>query len=333
MRKLTSLLITASVMISFALSREHVSNAKPLVPSGLKNLYVTSLVMDSQKNLYAGTFGGVFKTAMANPNATANWEDFNNGFPANAVATLDVRALAVSDNLIYAGAWGGGVFQSSLGAANWTQIGALPGKGGLGDLHVHSLKLDSGGNLWATTSNGIFRRKKGDFTWIEVTKGLGNLNVKSLVFDSQGDAYAATWGAGVFKSTAGSPWTSFNTGLKEINVFHLTTDTPGTYIYAATQSGVFRIASTSKTWTAYNTGLTDPSVKAIAVDSMGNLFAATVGGVMKSGIPNSNWTIYHPEITNPDVNTLFIDPAGNLFAGTSGSGVFKIPLTSWTGFS
>jgi ligand-binding sensor domain-containing protein len=333
MRKLTSLLITALVMGSFTFSRAHVSNAKPPVPGGLKNPYVTSLVMDSQKNLYAGTFGGVFRTPTLSSGSTAAWVDFNGGLQGIA-PTLDVRALAVSENFIYAGTWGRGVFQSSFGNANWGPIGGISGTGELGDLHVQSLKLDSVGNLWATTPNGIFRRNlKTDSKWTNASKGLNNLNVKSLALDSQGYAYAATWGSGVFKSTGGSQWAPYNTGLNGSHVFHVTTDAPGTYIYASTQTGVYRIASSSKSWIPYNTGLTDLSVKAIAVDSMGNLFGATTGGVIRSGIPTSNWTIYHPEIMNPDVNTLFIDSLGNLYAGTSGSGVFKIPLASWMVFS
>src|SRR6266849_4029201 len=76
------------------------------------------LVVDPQTptTLYAGTPGGVFKSA----NGGESWNPVNTGLSSSSVRALAIDPLTPAT--LYAGTNGGGVFQSTTSGGSWTAV-------------------------------------------------------------------------------------------------------------------------------------------------------------------------------------------------------------------
>jgi photosystem II stability/assembly factor-like uncharacterized protein len=79
------------------------------INSGLKNLYVWSLGISTDKNgkrvLFAGTEGGIYYS----PSYGKKWTPANVG-----LTNLNIRSIAVTDKYIFVGTWGDGVWRRPL---------------------------------------------------------------------------------------------------------------------------------------------------------------------------------------------------------------------------
>jgi photosystem II stability/assembly factor-like uncharacterized protein len=116
----------------------------------------------------------------------------------------NVRAIAQSPAnplLMWAGAFGWGVFKSSDGGATWVDK-----RTGMANAYVRSLVALSDSTVFAGTNDGIFKSTNGGLTW-SLSHATPN-SVRSLAYDqSAGAVYAATYGSGLFKSTnEGGTW-------------------------------------------------------------------------------------------------------------------------------
>ena len=271
---------------------------------------VTCLV-NSGKNIFAGTLGGVFLST----NGTT-WTPVNTGLGLNT----PVVSFAVSPNRtgganLFIGTYPSDVFLSTDNGTSWTEVA---NSGLTEDTVALSLAVSSnetgGTNLFA---------------------GTGQNN----------EFYIGSRGEGVYLSTNnGTSWTSINTGLTNPSVTALavsSNETGGTNLFAGTNGGVFLSTNNGTSWTAINTGLTNPNVTAFAVSSNEtggtNLFAGTNGGVFLSTNNGTNWTAVNTGLGADTIIVSFaVSPNGtggaNLFVGTSPDGVFLSTNngTSWT---
>jgi photosystem II stability/assembly factor-like uncharacterized protein len=232
---------------------------------------------------------------------------------------------------LYAGAWGGGVFKSTNGGANWSAFNS-----GLTDTDVQALAIDptTPTTLYAGTwGGGVFKSTNGGANWSEVNTGLTAAYVAALAIDpaTPTTLYAGTQGGGVFQSTdGGGNWSEANTGLPGLSVDDLAIDpTTVTTVYVAMSGGVFRSANGGGNWSAANTGLPGSSVNDLAIDpaTPTTLYAGTyAGGVFKSTNSGGNWSEANTGLTHMKVGALAIDPATptTLYAGTQGGGVFDM---------
>ena len=79
------------------------------VRNGLKNLYVWSLGISTDKNgrsiLFAGTEGGIYYS----PSNGKKWTSANAG-----LTNLNIRSIAVTDKYVFVGTWGDGVWRRPL---------------------------------------------------------------------------------------------------------------------------------------------------------------------------------------------------------------------------
>ena len=142
---------------------------------------------------------GLFKTT----DAGNTWDKFD--YPGQYVT-----ALAISPNdskMIFAGT-NDGVFQSSDGAASWTQINQYKG------IDVMALAFDTDGNLYASTElSGLAKSSDLGQTWQSINRAPDSLTTTSMVVDSENKllyvaGYAAPQGyQEVFKGDInGSNW-------------------------------------------------------------------------------------------------------------------------------
>ncbi len=140
--------------------------------------------------LYAGTYGGVFKST----DFGGTWAAANAG-----LTNLNVNALAIDPTTpatLYTGTYGG-VFKSTDFGATWAAANA-----GLTSLSVATLALDprSPATLFAGTSGGVFKSTNSGGTWTATNAGLTNLNISALALDPIGTTILY---AGI---AAGSVW-------------------------------------------------------------------------------------------------------------------------------
>ncbi|MCB2203189.1 family 16 glycosylhydrolase [bacterium] len=94
--------------------------------------------------IYLGGSSGIFRSQQDN----ADWTAVNEG-----LLNMDVRALCVDHDTVYAGTNGGGVFMSLNHADSWTEI-----NDGLCDPDITALCSDGNGYLYAgTRTKGVYR--------------------------------------------------------------------------------------------------------------------------------------------------------------------------------
>ncbi len=119
--------------------------------------------------LYAGTFGGVFKTT----NGGGKWVSSSSGFTSNpSIQTLALDP--VTSTTLYAGTGSKGVYKSTDGGAHWT-----PMNGGLTILNVQALLVDpqNPATVYAGTENfgfnpSLFKSTNGGVNWSVLGGGL-----------------------------------------------------------------------------------------------------------------------------------------------------------------
>ncbi|HMZ18140.1 MAG TPA: BACON domain-containing carbohydrate-binding protein, partial [Blastocatellia bacterium] len=306
----------------------------------------------SGTNLFAGTYGGVFRST----DNGSTWTAVNNG-----LTHTYINALTVSGTTLFAGTdYGGGVFRSADNGSTWTAVNngltassvyALTvsgstlfagtddgmfrstdngatwtvGNNGLTATRVFALVV-SGSTLFAgTDGGGVFRSADNGANWIAVNKGLTSTSVNALEV-SGSTLFAGTGGGGVFRSTDnGANWTPVNSGLADSYIYALTVS--GTSLFAGTSgSGVYRSTDNGDGWIQVNKGLPNSSVNALKV-SGSTLFTGTfLGGVYVSTNNGQSWTMVNNGLTHPTVLS-FVVSGTKLFAGTRGSGVFVADLT------
>lgn len=232
----------------------------------------------------------------------------------------DVRSLAVSGSIIYAGVDGRGVWFTGNKGENFTCISDTSFKGN----QVWSLSI-SGMGFFAGTDQGVFRYTGGT-RWIQSNTGMPiqNPDVRALAV-SDGYLIAGTYvsydtrpqyhGGVLFSPNNGESWTVSE--LAPVAVFSLAVS--GNHIFAGSGLGFFYSTDYGISWTAANTGLTNNDVISLGI-SGGSLFAGTGGGVFRSTLDGTDWTEANNGLTN--LSTLAFTTFGTfLFAGTNG-GVF-----------
>lgn len=96
----------------------------------------------------------------------------------------------------------------------------------------------------------------------------------------------------------------------EVNALVSTSN--GAVLAGTTGGGVFRSTDNGKNWTTKNNGLNNLEVKALAINSAGELLAGTADGVYKSINNAESWTKL---IGGINVNALAINSSGEIFAG------------------
>jgi hypothetical protein len=305
--------------------------------SGFGGEYANSLVCDNSGNLYAGgwftTAGEVSANYIAEWNGSV-WSALGSGASVSFDGVnLDVTSLSCdsSGNLYVGGdfSYAGGLRVNSVAKWNgnaWSAIGQGCGDVYGGDYSVtEALARDISGNIYAggdfatdggVTVNGI--AEWNGTTWTPLSSGVGGYEepwVAAIAFDSSGNLYAG----GCFTTAGGIPANN----IAEWN---------GT------------------TWLALGAGVSGEgiytSVKALAFDSVGNLYAGgdftNAGGVSANFIAKWNgsvWTSLGSGLIGQGfayngVNALVFDISGNLYAGgnfTNAGGVPANNIAKWNG--
>jgi ligand-binding sensor domain-containing protein len=190
----------------------------------LTDLNVSSIVINSNGDIFAGTYsGGVY---LSTDNGD-EWTQINTGF-----TNLEIRSLVIdssdnifagnilgvykssnngnnwikmglnevvstfavnSQNYIFAADFGGNVYKSTDSGISWTQNYVAP--------YVQTLLINSNDYVFAgTLTDGVYYSKNNGANWFPINSGLNNLDVRSLILNSQDELIAGTESGGVYRS-------------------------------------------------------------------------------------------------------------------------------------
>jgi photosystem II stability/assembly factor-like uncharacterized protein len=253
---------------------------------------------------------------------------------------------------MYAGTWGGGVYKSVDGGANWQ-----PSSSGLIDYYIQSLAIDpkTPSTIYAGLyGDGVYKSIDGGESWNPTGPGL---NSNPIVYDIQVDpqnpnilyagtrsltpVFAPPYGGGAYKSIdGGNTWMAINNGLAEDWVYSLAIDpsTPSTVYAALHTAGVSKTTDRGVTWNSINAGVDDTSGRSVVVDP---LHPQTVylgvwhgGGVYKTTNGGSSWQAVQNGLSGVKIYKLIKDPIDtNIIYAVNARGIVKSSNAggSWSG--
>ncbi len=210
-----------------------------VINNGMNADYIWDLE-NNQDILYAATERGIYYST-DNGNS---WSEFG-------LKNSDVRSIDFdSENNLYAGVWGEGVFKYVKASSSWSDV-----SDGLGNLSVQAVLVDAADNVFAGTfGGGIYKSSDGGQTWTE-----SNIEYKfiwSLAEDpnNHNKLYAGTYGGGMYGSISnGGTWSRKNSGLSSKYVYSIAVDPDGKLFISTWSGGVYYSDNYGSSWT--NLGL------------------------------------------------------------------------------
>lgn len=291
-------------------------DAWELATTGLADLNILSLGVDSEDNLYAGAFG-IFRSN----NNGDDWIAAYTGITANRVFSIDSNQegdlFALAD----------GVYRSLDNGDTWIRVNEDV-KGATfqsilvhtnGDVYVPN--YDSIGSLYRSTDNGD--------TWEELLLNSHHIIPYDMAVNQEGDIFVVGEMAGVLRSIDnGVTWTQVING---IDCDHITTialnDTGCIFIGSRLCDILYRSMDNGDTWIPVMNGIDPPiGITSIAFNSLSTIFAGTESNVVYRSMDNGNsWEGLTMDIIDPHpfITDIVIDGNDNLYASSYVDGVFQ----------
>jgi len=249
------------------------------------------------------------------------------------VFSLAVTSNALGSPVMYAGAFGSGVFRSEDLGANWERSNN-------GIIYGYTLSVVAKGDtvLAGTRAAGMYRSIDGGQSWEEVTNGLYSNDIINSVAvvnsqSAQPIFFAAVAGVSVHRSSdGGASW--FPTGSPPcltVTQIHVVSRIVGLQpvLVGNFPDGIYFSTDLGQSWTISNNGLGDLNIWAFASytsnDGTTRVFASANDSLIYAcSDMGQNWI---PTSLRAMTRSLLVAPAPGsttyLFAGTLSDGVFR----------
>lgn len=286
------------------------NNGESWSNTNMPNSFVTGIVIDQFKRVYAATGGGggIYVTT----NNGLNWIQKNNGLPV----PIQIRTicLTAAGELFIGSASGNNlcVHKSTDYAESWfpsTLINAYPD-------HIVSY---SNYIYSASYGLGVYRSTNSGLNWQQVNIGLTNLKINRL-FASNSQVLAAS-DSGVFRSTNnGDSWSKIGFNDKRITEVNMISG--GTILAAVTGESVYRTTNNGAVWLNSSIGFNSGAIMSIAINNSSIYAGLGYNGLMKSTDNGNSWTRLYGGFKGSTCELVYSAPNGYLFA-QSDSGLFR----------
>ena len=233
---------------------------------------VSSLVMDNDENIYAGTiWGGAYRS-----NNGETWEPINNGLD-----DPDVRTLALDhDGNLYAGTFSA-ISKSTDKGDTWTTCFSQEQS-----VQCSTIVVNSRNMLFAgTIAFGALRSTNNGQTWTQIYNGM-KLAVDHIFINNQDELFAVTAGSDLYKSTNdGNNWSLVKANMGISNIFLLSDkDILASVDRNHEDIGVYLSNDKGQTWNLVEDGLNENYVYSFDKNTDGYVYAATSSGVFRSTV-------------------------------------------------
>ena len=265
----------------------------------------------------------------------------------------DIRTIAnTGTGAILTAVYGGGIYRTTSGAANWEQSAfGLPQTG---SARVRAIRgaLPDGTIVAAVEGSGVYRSLNGGSNWIQGNTGLGSFFPRAFGYRTTNNSLYVATNNGVYKSTnSGASWFSMSSGLPaNSTVISIQALSNSETVWAVVSgAGIYRSLDGAATWTAQNSGIPlsggVPQVYNVTVPpSAGSVILAMVegAGIYRSSDNGVSWQTqsnnlpaaygYQGGINTPGDGYLYVAIDGQgIYQGTTGSNVSNpVNWSLWT---
>lgn len=279
-------------------------NGNTWTQSGLSNLFIWDIVIDTSGNIFAGTKDqGVWRSTTNGD----SWTQINSGFDNlnNSVYALAITAFGS----IYAGSINS-IYRSTNSGNSWAAINS-PIANGFGPLIITStneIVVAAGSKLFHSSNNGL--------SWTEIT--IVNAQIGALASNQLGHLFVGNL-LGIYRSTdSGSNWTQINNGITTGNFIAVNAFTINSvktiYVglgggFGSTSKGVFYSTNNGDNWIELNDGLTNNALMSLTVNPDDYLYAGNTQGQVYKSIDPSTANILNKKLTNLNIPVSHIQPA------------------------
>ncbi|MEN8173671.1 MAG: hypothetical protein ABFS03_12430, partial [Chloroflexota bacterium] len=261
----------------------------------------------------------------------------------------DLAVDSINPDIVYAAAWGGGVYKSVDAGRSWQRINS-----GLGNLNINALEvapLNSSILYAGAYRGGIYKSVDQGASWFLSDEGIADLAIPYAIevdptrtkriyiaTRSGTNPGGAPWGGVVYKSNDGAKtWTPVLTGVGGKTEKDWAYDLEihardPQVIYAAThEHGAYRSQDYGGSWSAVNNGITNYSARALAVDPRtpfpGTVYLGvfTRAGLFKSYNGGDSWGLLDNNINDVRIFRAQLDPnnSAKLYLATYDDGILK----------
>ncbi|GEM_PF-3272500 len=218
---------------------------------------------------------------------------------------------------IFAGGYGQGLFKSTNNGAHWDSSG-------LAGYWIKDMDANDHGDIFLvgignTYGSGIFRSKDQGTSWEKVLNldNYGGFNCVYVAPDGTiwtGLNYSGSYN-GIYKSSDnGDSWNKIFTDTKN---FYDIIAKPDGKIFAASYGRIYYSTDNGLNWNYSEQGLSASEIKAMAVNSGGQVFAASAGyGIYRSDDNGLTWD--RVASAGPDYSCILVTPDQRIYAGTQG---------------
>ncbi|MDD5360925.1 MAG: T9SS type A sorting domain-containing protein [Ignavibacteria bacterium] len=320
-RQNKAVFLAGLILLYFMLT--NISQSQWIQSNGPLGGTIRQQVFNSSNDAFLATNGGVFGLLSTG----SAWYLANNG-----LTTLDIRALAVIGNNLFAGGYEvpntpGGVFISTNKGNSWNAVNT-----GLTNRTIISLGTN-GTNLYAGTNGaGIFLSTNNGTMWTSVNSGLssGSLTVNCF-YSNASNVYAGTNDGIAVTTNNGANWMVSSNGLATSFKAIYSINVKAGILFVATRAGVYSSTDNGVTFTNASGNIGNSSINCLINDGT-YLFAGTQGGgVYKTSNNGVNWIAANVGLTNLYVSTIQYIPAPNyIYIGTQGDGIFySLNYSNW----
>ncbi|HTX19881.1 MAG TPA: T9SS type A sorting domain-containing protein [Bacteroidota bacterium] len=266
------------------------------------------------KNLFAGTFDGVFLTT----NSGTTWTQVNTGLADTVVTSL----AAIGSNL-FASTYSG-VFLTTNNGTSWKQMNS-----GLVDTFITKLAV-VGTNLFAATaSSGIYMSANNGTSWTSANGTVFQNAFIRLLSGTGTSLFAASSSNNIiYRSTDnGANWVPADSGLSTANAIIGS----GSNFIAGGVTGVYLSTDNAKSWSQLTTDWGIQNTQPTGFVTGGSTVFGVSDAAIDIGAANgTNWTEITPPFTLQDpLNAVAIIDT-NLFIGTNNDHAFTKDATVWS---
>ncbi|MBM2814874.1 MAG: hmu [Ignavibacteria bacterium] len=203
---------------------------------------------------------------------------------------------------------------------------------GLNRANIRDFTYDNSGNLFAATTDGIYKMTAGSSTFENVTT-FNPMQIGAIYSNKKGDIYIYATGLGPFVSTDnGSSWTADTNGISTQTINSFSDDSAGTMyaLFGNNFSSILFRKKTGMSWERIDTILNSylgTTIRISDIGGFGTLEASTGIGIFTSTDFGNTWSNSSKGILAEDIYGLH-QLGTNQLAVSTGLGIFvKNPST------